>query len=133
MYDGIRYEIADGIATITLDRPEKLNACTPELGEEVVSAFERCRGDDDVRVVILTGAGAGAANREERRRAVHIAKAEAGLAARVCARTRMQVHGGVGYTFEHGLHYWLRRAYAGDAFMGPSSHHHDCLADFLFD
>ncbi len=69
----------------------------------------------------------------DRHRAVHGAKAEAGLAARLCARTGMQVHGGVGYTFEHGLHYWLRRAYAGDAFMGPSSYHHDRLAELLFD
>lgn len=69
----------------------------------------------------------------DRHRAVHGAKAEAGLAARACARTGMQVHGGVGYTFEHGLHYWLRRAYAGDAFMAPSSYHHDCLAALLFD
>jgi alkylation response protein AidB-like acyl-CoA dehydrogenase len=69
----------------------------------------------------------------DRRRAVHGAKAEAGLAARACARTGMQVHGGVGYTWEHGLHFWLRRAYAGDAFMGPSAHHHDQLAELLFD
>ncbi|MBW2229906.1 MAG: hypothetical protein JRG92_02035 [Deltaproteobacteria bacterium] len=73
------------------------------------------------------------ADDSDRHRAVHGAKAEAGLAARACARTGMQVHGGIGYTFEHGLHYWLRRAYAGDAFMGPSSHHHDCLAELLFD
>lgn len=53
----------------------------------------------------------------DRQRAVHAAKAEAGLAARVCARTGLQVHGGIGYTWEHGLHFWLRRAYAGDAFM----------------
>lgn len=69
----------------------------------------------------------------DRHRAVHGAKADAGLAARMCARTGMQVHGGVGYTWEHGLHYWLRRAYAGDAFMGPSSYHHDCLSALLFD
>jgi alkylation response protein AidB-like acyl-CoA dehydrogenase len=69
----------------------------------------------------------------DRHRAVHVAKAEAGLAARRCARTGMQVHGGVGYTWEHGLHFWLRRAYAGDAFMGPSAHHHDRLAELLFD
>jgi alkylation response protein AidB-like acyl-CoA dehydrogenase len=69
----------------------------------------------------------------DRHRAVHGAKAEAGLAARACARTGMQVHAGVGYTWEHGLHFWLRRAYAGDAFMGPSSYHHDRLAELLFD
>jgi len=68
-----------------------------------------------------------------RHRAVHGAKAEAGLAARRCARTGMQVHGGIGYTFEHGLHFWLRRAYAADAFMGPSGYHHDRVAELLFD
>lgn len=68
----------------------------------------------------------------DRHRAVHGAKALAGLAARRCARTGLQVHGGLGYTWEHGLHYWLRRAYAGDAFMGPAAHHHDRLAELLF-
>jgi len=64
--------------------------------------------------------------------AVHSAKLEAGGAARRCARTSLQVHGGIGYTWEHGLHYWLRRAYAGDAFMGPSDFHAQRLADLLF-
>lgn len=64
--------------------------------------------------------------------AVHSAKLEAGGAARRCARTGLQVHGGIGYTWEHGLHYWLRRAYAGDAFMGPSDYHARCLAGLLF-
>ena len=65
-------------------------------------------------------------------RAVHIAKLEAGSAARRCARTGLQVHGGIGYTWEHGLHFWLRRAYAGDAFMGPADYHAGCLANLLF-
>jgi len=64
--------------------------------------------------------------------AVHSAKLEAGGAARRCARTSLQVHGGIGYTWEHGLHYWLRRAYAGDAFMGPSDYHAQRLASLLF-
>ena len=64
--------------------------------------------------------------------AVHSAKLEAGTAARRCARTSLQVHGGIGYTWEHGLHFWLRRAYAGDAFMGPSDYHARRLADVLF-
>ncbi len=68
----------------------------------------------------------------DRVRAVHIAKAEAGQAARRCARTSMQVHAGIGYTWEHGLHYWLRRAYAGDAFMGTSEYHFKQLAAELF-
>jgi alkylation response protein AidB-like acyl-CoA dehydrogenase len=73
------------------------------------------------------------ADDSDRHRAVHGAKAEAGRAARACAHTGLQVHGGVGYTWEHGLHFRLRRAYAGDAFMGPSGYHHDRLAELLFD
>ncbi len=72
------------------------------------------------------------ADDEDRHRAVHGAKAEAGLAARHCARTGMQVHGGIGFTFEHDLHLRLRRAYAGDALMAPSAWHHDRLADLIF-
>jgi len=64
--------------------------------------------------------------------ASHTAKLEAGSAARHCARTALQVHGGIGYTWEHGLHYWLRRAYAGDGFMGPADYHAGCLAAELF-
>jgi enoyl-CoA hydratase len=45
------------VATITLNRPEKLNAYTVEMGDEVVDAFARARADDAVRAVILTGAG----------------------------------------------------------------------------
>jgi len=58
-YENILFDQSDGIATITLNRPEKLNAYTTEMGDEVYDAFGRCRGDDDVRVVILTGAGRG--------------------------------------------------------------------------
>ncbi len=59
MYASILYETSDGIATITLNRPEKLNAYTTEMGEEVVDAFARAREDAGTRVVILTGAGRG--------------------------------------------------------------------------
>jgi alkylation response protein AidB-like acyl-CoA dehydrogenase len=60
------------------------------------------------------------------------AKAEAGLAARHCARTSLQVHGGIGYTWEQGLHYWLRRAYADDGFMGNHDYHFAELAEKVF-
>ena len=56
-YSNILLEESDGIATITLDRPEKLNAYTTEMGEEVTHAFRSLRRDESVRVVILTGAG----------------------------------------------------------------------------
>jgi 2-(1,2-epoxy-1,2-dihydrophenyl)acetyl-CoA isomerase len=58
-YENIRYALADGVATITLNRPEKLNAYVPEMGDEVVAAFRHARTSQDVRVVILTGAGRG--------------------------------------------------------------------------
>jgi enoyl-CoA hydratase/carnithine racemase len=58
-YDHILYEVADGIATLTLHRPEKLNAYTTEMGDEAVAAFRSAREDDAVRAVILTGAGRG--------------------------------------------------------------------------
>jgi len=73
------------------------------------------------------------ADAREAPQAAHTAKLEAGGAARQCARTSLQVHGGIGYTWEHGLHFWLRRAYAGDAFMGPSDYHTRCLADVIFE
>lgn len=72
------------------------------------------------------------ANDSDAEKAVLIAKAEAGLAARHCARTSLQVHGGIGYTWEQGLHYWLRRAYAGDAFMGNHEHQFAELAERVF-
>lgn len=53
----IRYEVEAGVATITLHRPDKLNAYTTEMGDEVVEAFAQARDDASVRAVILTGAG----------------------------------------------------------------------------
>lgn len=59
MYQNILYEVADGIATITLNRPDKLNAYTLEMGEEAYDAFSRSRDDEAARAIILTGAGRG--------------------------------------------------------------------------
>jgi len=56
-YENIRYEITGPAATITLHRPDKLNAYTTEMGDDVVDAFARARDDAAVRAVILTGAG----------------------------------------------------------------------------
>jgi enoyl-CoA hydratase/carnithine racemase len=56
-YETIGLECADGIATITLDRPERLNAFTELMLDELVDAFDRTDGDDDVRAVIVTGSG----------------------------------------------------------------------------
>src|SRR5262245_7961674 len=56
-YEQIRYAVDDGILTITLHRPEKLNAFTTKMMHELIDAFERADADDAVRVVIVTGAG----------------------------------------------------------------------------
>ena len=58
-FQDIRYEIADSILTITLDRPDRLNAFTATMGRELIEAFDRADADDDVRAVIVTGEGRG--------------------------------------------------------------------------
>jgi enoyl-CoA hydratase/carnithine racemase len=58
-YTQIRYDVADHIATITLNRPDQLNAFTGTMMRELIDAFDRVDADDDVRVVIVTGAGRG--------------------------------------------------------------------------
>ena len=53
----IRYEVQDRVATVTLHRPEKLNAFTRRMRDELIDAFGRADADDGVRAVIVTGAG----------------------------------------------------------------------------
>jgi enoyl-CoA hydratase/carnithine racemase len=55
----IRTELDDRVLTITLNRPERLNAWTPTMMRELVEAFDRSDADDEVRAVIVTGAGRG--------------------------------------------------------------------------
>ncbi len=52
-------DVSDGIGTLTLNRPEKLNAYTTEMGEEVTAVLRAWRDDAGVRAVVLTGAGRG--------------------------------------------------------------------------
>jgi enoyl-CoA hydratase/carnithine racemase len=56
-YETILYEVADEVATITLNRPDKLNAYTPAMGTEIIDAMRRADADGGVRVIIMTGAG----------------------------------------------------------------------------
>lgn len=56
-YETIIYEVADQIATVTLNRPDKLNAFTLTMMEEMIDAFDRIDADDNVRAVIVTGSG----------------------------------------------------------------------------
>jgi len=57
MTDVVRYEVDGGIATVTLNRPEQLNTMSEELLERALATFEEAADDDQVRVVVLTGAG----------------------------------------------------------------------------
>jgi enoyl-CoA hydratase/carnithine racemase len=58
-YEAIRYEADGPILTVTLNRPEKLNAYTAQMGAELADAIVRADEDDDIRAVILTGEGRG--------------------------------------------------------------------------
>jgi len=58
-YQQILYDVQDRILTITLNRPEKLNAFTRLMRDELLDAFDKADADDDVRAIILTGAGRG--------------------------------------------------------------------------
>ena len=68
----------------------------------------------------------------DRHRAVHTAKAAAGVAATQAAKEGVQIHGGIGYTWEHDLHMFVRRAYGSSYWMGTTDWHHDRLGDLLF-
>jgi enoyl-CoA hydratase/carnithine racemase len=56
-YQHILYEVSEKIATITLNRPDRMNAWTPIMEHDVRHAMEAAAGDDNVRVIVLTGAG----------------------------------------------------------------------------
>lgn len=56
-YETIKYEVVEQILTITLNRPEKLNALTTTMKRELIDAFDRADEEDDVRAIIVTGEG----------------------------------------------------------------------------
>ncbi len=58
-FETISLEVEDGIATLTLNRPDKLNAFNTTMMKELIAAFDATDADDSVRVVIVTGAGRG--------------------------------------------------------------------------
>jgi alkylation response protein AidB-like acyl-CoA dehydrogenase len=71
------------------------------------------------------------AEHEDRTRACHVAKAAAGEAARRIVKDGAQIHGGIGYTWEHDLHLYLRRATADETLFGSTGWHHECIADLV--
>ena len=56
-FESLIYDVDERVATITLNRPDRLNALTRELEDELFHAMKQAEGDDEVRVIILTGAG----------------------------------------------------------------------------
>src|SRR2546421_1018601 len=58
-YETIKYEVAEHILTITLNRPDKLNAFNAAMQKELIEAFDAADADDNVRAIIVTGAGRG--------------------------------------------------------------------------
>ena len=58
-YETIRYDVTDAVLTITLNRPERLNAFTPRMRDELLDALDRADADDAVRAIVFTGAGRG--------------------------------------------------------------------------
>jgi enoyl-CoA hydratase/carnithine racemase len=56
-FEQIRCDVTDAIATIVLNRPERLNAFTPQMRQELAAAFRQCDDDDGVRAIVVTGAG----------------------------------------------------------------------------
>jgi enoyl-CoA hydratase/carnithine racemase len=58
-FEQITTDVTDAVLTITLNRPERLNAWTQQMGNELIEAFDLADGDDEVRAIIITGAGRG--------------------------------------------------------------------------
>jgi enoyl-CoA hydratase len=56
-YEQLLYDVSEGVATLTLNRPEQRNALSGQMLTELVDALRRCRDDEAVRAVVLTGAG----------------------------------------------------------------------------
>jgi enoyl-CoA hydratase/carnithine racemase len=83
----IRYSVADHVATITLHRPDRLNAFTHDMADEILAAIDASDADDDVRALVVTGEGRG-----------------------FCAGADL---GSGGSTFDHGDDAEVRRDYGG--------------------
>ena len=59
----VTVEVGDGVAVITLNRPERRNAYTAEMGALLSRAYRDCDDDDEVRAIVVTGAGIGVLRR----------------------------------------------------------------------
>src|SRR5690348_14119359 len=59
MSEVVLFEVRDGVALLTFNRPDRLNAWTPELQTRYFDLLDECAGREDVRAIVLTGAGRG--------------------------------------------------------------------------
>src|SRR6202162_2980600 len=59
MTEGVLFDVQDGVARLTLNRPDRLNAWTPEMQTRYFDLLEECSAREDVRAIVLTGAGRG--------------------------------------------------------------------------
>lgn len=57
MYETIKTDLKDGILTLTLDRPDQMNAYTYKMNEELIDFYQKVNADDEVRVIVVTGSG----------------------------------------------------------------------------
>ncbi len=80
-YQEIIYGVQDGVATLALNRPDKLNAWTPTMEQEVLEALTSAEQDDNVRVIIFTGAGRGFCAGADMGSLSSVASGEGGFAA----------------------------------------------------
>ncbi|MFP6772699.1 MAG: enoyl-CoA hydratase/isomerase family protein, partial [Alphaproteobacteria bacterium] len=58
-FQEVIYSVEDGVAVVTLNRPDRLNAMTLVMAGEIRAAMQQATDDDEVRVIVLTGAGRG--------------------------------------------------------------------------
>ena len=58
-FEALRYDVEDNILTITLNRPEKLNAFNYQMQNDLIKAFDEADKDDNVKAIIVTGEGRG--------------------------------------------------------------------------
>jgi len=124
--------IAYAKARVQFDRPIGSFQAIQHKLADVALGVERAWAATYYAAMAMDAAGPGGGGADsDRRRAAHVAKAASAGAAHRAAKDAVQVHGGIGFTWEHDLHLWMRRAFASEALFGSREWHHDRLADLL--
>src|SRR5437763_283486 len=121
----LRHTIAYATARHQFDRPIGSFQAIQHKIADMALAYEQAWS------AVYYAAMAVDAGDPERHRAAHVAKIMAGAAATRCAKDGIQVHGGIGYTWENDLHLYIRRAYGSEHLFGTSDWHRDRLAELI--